>query len=96
MIGTSPAPVVAVDGDGNVVLENADVDNVVAVEEVESSVESSVVGMVVAVAVLTGVSVRETGTTSIVAATESVVLVVFLNGASCRNWLLIVSLAPTM
>lgn len=85
IIGTSPALVVAVDADGNVVLENADVDNVVAVEEVKSSVESSVVGIVVAVAVLTGVSVREMGITSIVAATESVVLVVFLNGATCRN-----------
>lgn len=95
MIGTSPVPVAVVGEDGNVVLENADVDNVVAVEEVESSVESSVVGMVVAVAVLTGVSVREMGTTSIVAAAESVELVVFLYGAACRNWLLVVSLVLT-
>mgnify|MGYP001585998866 CR=1 FL=1 len=73
--GTSPAVVAAVDADGEVVLTSPDVDNVDAVDAVESSVLGLVVA--VAVAVLRDVSVREMGTTWIVAATESVVLVVF-------------------
>lgn len=72
-----------------VVLANPDVDSAVAVD----AVESSVLELVVAVVVSTGVCVRATGTTSIVAAAESAILVVFLNGATWRNWLLIVSLA---
>lgn len=92
IIGTSPTAVAVVDADGKVVLANPDVDNVVSVD----TVEISVLELVISVAVLTGVCVRATGTTSIVAATESVVLVVFLNGATCRNWLLIVSLALTI
>lgn len=88
-VGTSPAPVAAVEGaDGKVVLANPDVDNVVAADAVDSSVLGPLV-----VVVLRDVSVRDTGTTSI---TAPVVLVVFLNGAACRNWLLMVSLALTM
>lgn len=57
------------DVDGKVVLANSDVDNIVAVD----AVDSSVLGLLVVV-VLRDVSVRDTGTTWI---TESVVLVVF-------------------
>lgn len=89
--GASWAVVAVVDEEIKVVLANPDVDSVVAVDAVESSVLELVVAVVVAVS--TGACVRATGTTSIVAAAESAVLVVFLNGATCRNWLLIVSLA---
>lgn len=90
VIGTSSVVVVATIDDNveKVVFVNPDVDNVVAVD----AVEISVLELVVAVVVSRGVSVKETGTTSIVAAAESVVLVVFLNGAACRNSLSTISL----
>lgn len=93
VIGTSLVVVVAtIDDDvDKVVFVSPDVDNVVAVD----AVEISVLELVVAAVVSRGVSVKETGITSIVSAAESVVLVVFLNGAACRNSLSTISLVLT-
>lgn len=91
VIGTSPAVVASVEEDGEVVSVSADVDEVVTVEVVEIPV----LRLVIVVLVLSSVSERETGTTSM-PAPESAVLVVFLKGAICRYWLFMINLALTV